>query len=63
MRLWPIYCPLQVTMPSLSPTMKAGTIAKWLKKEGDVLKPGDALADVETDKVGPHLQLCRCHAL
>jgi pyruvate/2-oxoglutarate dehydrogenase complex dihydrolipoamide acyltransferase (E2) component len=40
-------------MPSLSPTMKAGTIAKWLKKEGDVLKPGDALADVETDKVGP----------
>jgi len=37
-------------MPSLSPTMENGTIVKWLKKEGDKLEPGDAIADIQTDK-------------
>jgi pyruvate/2-oxoglutarate dehydrogenase complex dihydrolipoamide acyltransferase (E2) component len=34
----------------LSPTMEKGNIAKWLKKEGDPIKPGDILAQIETDK-------------
>lgn len=37
-------------MPSLSPTMESGTIVKWLKKEGDKINPGDAIADIQTDK-------------
>jgi hypothetical protein len=40
-----------VTMPALSPTMAHGKIAKWSKNEGDALKSGDVLAEVETDKV------------
>ena len=42
---------IRMTMPALSPTMERGTIAKWLKKEGDAIAPGDGLAEVETDKV------------
>jgi len=37
-------------MPALSPTMTAGTIGKWLKKEGDKVVAGDSIADIETDK-------------
>lgn len=37
-------------MPSLSPTMAEGTIVKWMKKEGDVIAPGDVLCDIQTDK-------------
>lgn len=37
-------------MPALSPTMTTGTIVKWLKKEGDEIQPGDAVADIQTDK-------------
>ena len=37
-------------MPALSPTMSAGTIGKWLMKEGDRVNPGDSMADIETDK-------------
>jgi pyruvate/2-oxoglutarate dehydrogenase complex dihydrolipoamide acyltransferase (E2) component len=37
-------------MPSLSPTMNTGTIVKWLKKEGDIIEPGDSLAEIQTDK-------------
>ncbi|XP_032691107.1 dihydrolipoyllysine-residue acetyltransferase component of pyruvate dehydrogenase complex, mitochondrial-like isoform X4 [Odontomachus brunneus] len=37
-------------MPSLSPTMETGTIVKWFKKEGDKIEPGDAIADIQTDK-------------
>ena len=40
----------QITMPALSPTMEAGTLARWLKKVGDAVKPGDVLAEIETDK-------------
>jgi pyruvate dehydrogenase E1 component beta subunit len=40
-----------VSMPALSPTMESGKIAKWNKKEGDILKSGDVLAEIETDKV------------
>ncbi len=40
----------QVLMPALSPTMTEGKLAKWLKKEGDAVKSGDALAEIETDK-------------
>ena len=39
-----------VLMPALSPTMEQGTLAKWLKSEGDVIKAGDVLAEIETDK-------------
>jgi pyruvate/2-oxoglutarate dehydrogenase complex dihydrolipoamide acyltransferase (E2) component len=37
-------------MPNLSPTMEKGNISKWVKKEGDHVKPGDILASIETDK-------------
>ncbi len=40
----------QVLMPALSPTMTEGKIAKWLKKEGDPVKSGDVIAEIETDK-------------
>jgi pyruvate dehydrogenase E2 component (dihydrolipoamide acetyltransferase) len=42
--------PVEIVMPRLSDTMENGTIARWLKKEGDEVKKGEALADVETDK-------------
>ena len=41
---------VEVTMPQLSDTMSEGTILNWLKKEGDYVKRGDALAEVATDK-------------
>jgi pyruvate dehydrogenase E1 component beta subunit len=42
--------PIQVLMPALSPTMEKGNLAKWLKKQGDPVKPGDVIAEIETDK-------------
>src|SRR6478736_4354741 len=39
-----------ILMPALSPTMEQGKLARWLKKEGDPVKPGDVLAEIETDK-------------
>ena len=39
-----------ILMPALSPTMTEGTLARWLKKEGDTVKSGDILAEIETDK-------------
>jgi pyruvate dehydrogenase E1 component beta subunit len=41
---------INVLMPALSPTMEQGKLAKWLKKEGDTIKSGDVLAEIETDK-------------
>ena len=41
---------VQVLMPALSPTMEEGTLAKWLIKEGDTVKSGQILAEIETDK-------------
>lgn len=41
---------IEILMPALSPTMEEGTLAKWLVKEGDVVKSGDLLAEIETDK-------------
>src|SRR6202451_3515075 len=41
---------IQVLMPALSPTMTEGKIARWLKKEGDQVKAGQVLAEIETDK-------------
>ena len=40
----------EILMPALSPTMEEGTLAKWLVKEGDTVKAGDILAEIETDK-------------
>src|SRR5712664_1990873 len=40
----------QVLMPALSPTMTEGKIARWVKSEGDAVKPGDVIAEIETDK-------------
>jgi pyruvate dehydrogenase E1 component beta subunit len=42
--------PIDILMPALSPTMEQGKLAKWLKKVGDKIKPGDILAEIETDK-------------
>ncbi|HET9716397.1 MAG TPA: pyruvate dehydrogenase complex E1 component subunit beta [Pseudolabrys sp.] len=42
--------PTEVLMPALSPTMEKGNLAKWLKKEGDKIKSGDVIAEIETDK-------------
>ncbi|MCV2447532.1 pyruvate dehydrogenase complex dihydrolipoamide acetyltransferase [Paracoccus sp. DMF] len=42
--------PTEILMPALSPTMEEGTLAKWLVKEGDAVKSGDILAEIETDK-------------
>jgi len=42
--------PTQVLMPALSPTMEKGNLTKWLKKEGDTVKSGDVIAEIETDK-------------
>ena len=42
--------PIDILMPALSPTMEKGNLARWLKKEGDTIKPGDVLAEIETDK-------------
>src|SRR5450432_1692269 len=42
--------PIEVLMPALSPTMEKGNLAKWLKKEGDSIKSGDIIAEIETDK-------------
>jgi len=41
---------IELKMPALSPTMEKGTLAKWLVKEGDAVKPGDLIAEIETDK-------------
>ena len=41
---------IEITMPALSPTMTEGTLAKWLKKEGDMVVAGDVIAEIETDK-------------
>ena len=41
---------LEIKMPALSPTMEEGTLAKWLVKEGDAVKAGDIMAEIETDK-------------
>src|SRR5919205_2837220 len=42
--------PIEIKMPALSPTMTEGKLAKWLKREGDEVKAGDVLAEIETDK-------------
>jgi pyruvate dehydrogenase E2 component (dihydrolipoamide acetyltransferase) len=42
--------PVNILMPALSPTMEKGNLAKWLKKEGDKVKSGDVIAEIETDK-------------
>ncbi len=41
---------VNILMPALSPTMEKGNLAKWLKKEGDKVKAGDVIAEIETDK-------------
>jgi pyruvate dehydrogenase E2 component (dihydrolipoamide acetyltransferase) len=45
-----MFMPTELKMPALSPTMEEGTLAKWLVKEGDTVKSGDLLAEIETDK-------------
>src|SRR5450631_3418023 len=42
--------PTNILMPALSPTMEKGNLARWLKKEGDKIKAGDIIAEIETDK-------------
>jgi pyruvate dehydrogenase E2 component (dihydrolipoamide acetyltransferase) len=49
--------PIEITMPKLTDTMTDATLAKWLKKEGDAVKPGDMIAEVETDKATQELEV------
>src|SRR5215471_8651011 len=42
--------PIETLMPALSPTMTEGSVARWLKKEGDEVRSGDVIAEIETDK-------------
>ena len=49
--------PIQILMPALSPTMTEGTLAKWLKKEGDAVDSGDVIAEIETDKATMELEV------
>src|SRR5215472_1317530 len=42
--------PIEILMPALSPTMTEGSVARWLKKEGDEVRSGDVIAEIETDK-------------
>src|SRR5215472_2825383 len=42
--------PVNILMPALSPTMEKGNLSKWLKREGDKVKAGDVIAEIETDK-------------
>lgn len=42
--------PVKILMPALSPTMTEGNLVKWHKKQGDAVKAGDLLAEIETDK-------------
>ena len=42
--------PIEILMPALSPTMEEGKLSKWFVKEGDAIKPGDIIAEIETDK-------------
>jgi pyruvate dehydrogenase E2 component (dihydrolipoamide acetyltransferase) len=48
--------PIPILMPALSPTMTDGNLARWLKKEGDVVKAGDVLAEIESDKATVELE-------
>jgi len=48
--------PINILMPALSPTMEKGNVAKWLKKEGDKVKPGDVIAEIETDKANMEVE-------
>ena len=41
---------IEILMPALSPTMEEGTLARWLVKEGDTVRAGDVMAEIETDK-------------
>ncbi len=54
--------PIQVLMPALSPTMEKGNLAKWLKGEGDRIKSGDIIAEIETDKATMEVGDGRRHA-
>ena len=49
---------IQILMPALSPTMTEGKIARWLKKEGDDVRAGDVLAEIETDKATMEVEAC-----
>ena len=48
--------PIEITMPKLSDTMTDGTLVRWIKKENDTIKPGDIIAEVETDKATQELE-------
>ena len=48
--------PIEITMPKLSDTMTDGTLVRWVKKENEAIKPGDILAEVETDKATQELE-------
>ncbi|MGY9005016.1 MAG: biotin/lipoyl-containing protein, partial [Alphaproteobacteria bacterium] len=47
---------ITINMPALSPTMTEGKIAKWIKKEGDSIRPGDVIAEIETDKAAMEVE-------
>ncbi|MCH8198087.1 MAG: pyruvate dehydrogenase complex E1 component subunit beta, partial [Proteobacteria bacterium] len=48
--------PIQILMPALSPTMSEGNLTKWLKREGDEVRAGEVIAEIETDKATMELE-------
>src|ERR1700752_2116803 len=48
--------PIEVLIPALSPTMEKGNLAKWIKHEGDKVKSGDVIAEIETDKAAMEVE-------
>src|SRR5262249_49137146 len=55
--------PAEITMPQLSDTMTEGTVVKWHKREGDKVKSGEEIADVETDKAVMPMEACESGTL
>ena len=51
--------PTEILMPALSPTMEEGKLAKWLVKEGQTIKAGDVIAEIETDKATMEVEAVR----
>ena len=51
---------IEVKMPALSPTMEEGTLAKWLVADGDEVRSGDVIAEIETDKATMEVEAIEC---
>jgi len=55
--------PIQIMMPALSPTMEKGKLLKWLVSEGQMVNPGDAIAEIETEKATVEVEAVQCQGV